>query len=303
MIDLSIAPKQYRLAGETATKQVAVGLCVLGILGSVTAAWLFLAEPRVRIPIAKEAAEQPGREKAAPASSSSVSMEQAPAAPATRSATMEPATAARVEQSPPVKTIFEAAPTPAAATDSSIASSSVTATDSARAGVADAARPTGSDTVTTPAPPVENGLQGKEGDEVVEGDATRTKSFAAGSPLCPPLFTVLFAHNSTRPIVPPDFEARLASLQEWMNTHPDAKLLFEGYADSLGSSEFNLRLSARRAMAVARLAVKAGIAGERLAARAYGKSEPLAGEAADSAGNRRVTMRVEQAQQCPDQLD
>lgn len=292
VMDLSIAPEQYRLVGETAPMQVALGLCALGVLGSVMTAWLLLAEPQAPMPINGESSEQTDREKAAPASPPGVSMERTSA---TRPEAVEPVTAVGIERSPPVKATSDAIPTPAAAPDSS-------ATEAVRIAATGAARPVEPDSATPPMLSVDN-KPGAEDNGAAEADATGHETPAAGVRLCPPLFTVLFAHNSARPIVPPDFEEHLVSLREWMNAHLDAKLLFEGHADSNGSSEFNLRLSARRAMAVARLAVKAGISGERLAARAYGKSELLPGETADSASNRRVTMRIEQARQCPDHLD
>jgi outer membrane protein OmpA-like peptidoglycan-associated protein len=118
-------------------------------------------------------------------------------------------------------------------------------------------------------------------------------------PDCPPLFTVLFASESVRPLATAALQEKIARLRDWLSGHPEAKLLVEGHTDLRGTEQFNLQLSSQRAEAVAALLSAAGVSREQLATRAYGKSKPLPGSRAGSASNRRVSLRVEGFNECP----
>lgn len=78
-----------------------------------------------------------------------------------------------------------------------------------------------------------------------------------------------------------------------LNNRPDAKMEIQGHTDSLGNSAFNYRLSENRALAVKAYLVEKGIAQDRLTAKGYGPSKPIAGNdtAAGRAQNRRVEFR------------
>ncbi|MBX3023557.1 OmpA family protein [bacterium] len=67
-----------------------------------------------------------------------------------------------------------------------------------------------------------------------------------------------------------------------------------GYTDSVGTEAYNLRLSERRADAVRAYLEKLGVAGSRLTARGFGKSNPVASNetAEGRAQNRRVELIV-----------
>jgi len=68
----------------------------------------------------------------------------------------------------------------------------------------------------------------------------------------------------------------------------------EGHTDAIGSEEYNLKLSLRRANAVKDFLVREGIAESRLSTRGFGKTQPVASnDTADGrAQNRRVELKV-----------
>jgi outer membrane protein OmpA-like peptidoglycan-associated protein len=80
-------------------------------------------------------------------------------------------------------------------------------------------------------------------------------------------------------------------LADFLMQYPKRKALIEGYTDSTGSESFNQALSERRANAVKKVLIDAGISGNRLATRGYGEALPVASN--DSAGGRQMNRRVE----------
>lgn len=79
-----------------------------------------------------------------------------------------------------------------------------------------------------------------------------------------------------------------ATLKEWSGV----KVEVAGHTDSVSSDAYNLKLSQRRAEAVRAYLVKRGVAAERLTAKGYGESAPVADNrtAAGRAKNRRVEL-------------
>ncbi len=76
--------------------------------------------------------------------------------------------------------------------------------------------------------------------------------------------------------------------------NPDLKLEVAGYTDNTGNHDYNVRLSQQRAEAVRDYLVGQGIAAERLQAKGYGPSDPIAdnGSADGRAANRRVALHI-----------
>ena len=76
----------------------------------------------------------------------------------------------------------------------------------------------------------------------------------------------------------------------WLKQNPRAKVELEGHADSRGTIEYNLGLSAKRAKVVKDQLIAQGVASERLSTISYGKELPLCQEETEScwARNRRV---------------
>ena len=77
--------------------------------------------------------------------------------------------------------------------------------------------------------------------------------------------------------------------------HPSVRAEVQGHTDSEGSSEHNLGLSQHRAEAVRAYLTRAGVDGDRLAARGFGEDRPIATNdtAEGRARNRRVVFRLQ----------
>ena len=80
----------------------------------------------------------------------------------------------------------------------------------------------------------------------------------------------------------------ITSLDEWGNVNIEVA----GHTDSRGSDAYNMNLSQQRAEAVRNYLVSKGIAADRLSARGYGESQPVADNATDEGRfkNRRVEL-------------
>lgn len=96
-------------------------------------------------------------------------------------------------------------------------------------------------------------------------------------------------------IRPDDFERLdkdVATLKEWGNV----KVEVAGHTDSIGTDEYNMGLSLRRADAVRNYLVDKGIAADRLSVKGYGESQPVADNATSEGRfqNRRVELIPQQ---------
>ena len=80
-------------------------------------------------------------------------------------------------------------------------------------------------------------------------------------------------------------------LADFLQQYPARNLLIEGHTDSVGSEEFNLALSEKRANGVRDQLVAKGIAAERITPMGYGKKYPVAGN--DTPAGRQQNRRVE----------
>ncbi len=84
--------------------------------------------------------------------------------------------------------------------------------------------------------------------------------------------------------------AKLNQMVQIMNDYPDYSLSIAGHTDSKGADDYNLRLSYERAAAARTYMLKKGIPADRIEARGYGETKPIASNAtaAGQAKNRRV---------------
>jgi len=92
----------------------------------------------------------------------------------------------------------------------------------------------------------------------------------------------------------PAARERLARISGIVGAYPDLLLEVEGHTDSIGSDEYNQKLSEKRADSVRDYLVNNGVSTDKVIARGLGKSEPVA-DNKTSAGrklNRRVEMIV-----------
>ena len=74
-----------------------------------------------------------------------------------------------------------------------------------------------------------------------------------------------------------EYEPEVKRVADYMKDHPEMDGTIEGYADSTGPDQVNMKLSEQRAQAVKDKLVKDyGISGDRLKTEGYGKSRPIA---------------------------
>jgi outer membrane protein OmpA-like peptidoglycan-associated protein len=99
-----------------------------------------------------------------------------------------------------------------------------------------------------------------------------------------------FDKSNIRPDAVPILDEAAKTLKEY----GDVTVSVDGYTDSIGTEEYNQRLSVRRANAVKEYLEKQGVAASRMTARGFGESNPVAtNETAEGrAQNRRVELIV-----------
>jgi len=87
--------------------------------------------------------------------------------------------------------------------------------------------------------------------------------------------------------------ASFASLDELSDVlkQTNWNLILSGHTDNIGSEEFNLKLSTKRAEAVKDYLINKGIAAERITAKGFGETMPIAPN--DTEQNRALNRRVE----------
>lgn len=105
---------------------------------------------------------------------------------------------------------------------------------------------------------------------------------------------LLFEFGSDR--LTKGFEEKLLKLVAYLRRPPVAKMMtIEGHTDSVGSAEFNLDLSKRRAKAVRKVVISQGWPADKIKAFGFGESRPIAdnGNFQGRALNRRVEFRIE----------
>ena len=92
-----------------------------------------------------------------------------------------------------------------------------------------------------------------------------------------------------------DSEDGIDYILNFLNKHPDVNILLEGHTDNVGSDEYNMALSLRRAESVKKALVDKGISSERIKAKGCGSTQPLLPNKLDDELNflnRRVTMTL-----------
>ena len=100
---------------------------------------------------------------------------------------------------------------------------------------------------------------------------------------------VLFDFNKYT--LKPGAREKMAKVSGILLAYPGLKLQLEGHTDSIGSEEYNLKLSDQRAGAVREYLVTQGVPSSNVTAKGLGKSEPVASN--DTAAGRQQNRRVE----------
>jgi outer membrane protein OmpA-like peptidoglycan-associated protein len=92
----------------------------------------------------------------------------------------------------------------------------------------------------------------------------------------------------------PTTQISLAKVAGILQAYPGLKVQVEGYTDSVGSDDFNQKLSENRAGAVKDFLVSQGVPPANISSEGFGKNDPVADNttASGRAANRRVNMVV-----------
>jgi outer membrane protein OmpA-like peptidoglycan-associated protein len=88
-----------------------------------------------------------------------------------------------------------------------------------------------------------------------------------------------------------DAQLKLAKLSGIIQAHPGLNLAIEGYTDTTGTPEYNLKLSQQRADAVRDFLVSQGLPAETITSKGLGQADPVADNA--TAAGRKLNRRVE----------
>ena len=89
----------------------------------------------------------------------------------------------------------------------------------------------------------------------------------------------------------PSSYASLIDLARLLKKKPKWRLLIEGHTDNVGSREYNIKLSKRRAEAVKKFLMEQGVEGDRIITKGYGPDKPIAPN--DTPEGRQKNRRVE----------
>jgi OmpA-OmpF porin, OOP family len=94
----------------------------------------------------------------------------------------------------------------------------------------------------------------------------------------------------------PQYNDEVARVGDFMKKYPTTTAVIEGYTDEVGSDEYNMQLSQRRAEGVVKnLVDKFAIDPSRLSAKGYGKTRPVTDNASDAGRqkNRRIDAIID----------
>ena len=108
--------------------------------------------------------------------------------------------------------------------------------------------------------------------------------------------TLKLEFDTDKAIVKSQYNDEIKRVSDFLNEYPEATAEIEGHTDSVGSEAYNQKLSQRRAQAVVKYLVdKFGIKAERLSAKGYGESKPIADNATEAGRqkNRRVVANID----------
>jgi outer membrane protein OmpA-like peptidoglycan-associated protein len=103
---------------------------------------------------------------------------------------------------------------------------------------------------------------------------------------------VLF--DTGRYTLKPTTQISLAKVAGILQAYPGLKVQVEGYTDSVGSDDYNQKLSDNRASTVKNFLISQGVSTNSITSQGFGKNDPVADNASSSgrAQNRRVNMVV-----------
>lgn len=96
------------------------------------------------------------------------------------------------------------------------------------------------------------------------------------------------------------YNSAIDQLADFLNEYPERSIAIEGFTDSIGSENYNMRLSERRAETVKMALVTSGVASNRIATEGMGEAKPVASN--DTNAGRQQNRRVEVILEKPDEI-
>ncbi len=103
------------------------------------------------------------------------------------------------------------------------------------------------------------------------------------------LNNIFFEFDSDR--LTDESKTELNKVVRFLNSNPDIKITISGHTDDVGSTEYNQRLSEKRAKAVYDFLINHGIEPEKLTYKGYGESKPLVSNTDEK--SRQMNRRIE----------
>jgi outer membrane protein OmpA-like peptidoglycan-associated protein len=103
------------------------------------------------------------------------------------------------------------------------------------------------------------------------------------------LHNVLFKQSTS--VLLPQAYATLDSVSGFLIRNPSIRIEVAGHTDAHGHPKANVTLSRERAVAIKKYLIGSGVAADRIIAKGYGGSKPVAPN--DTEENRRLNRRVE----------
>ncbi len=100
---------------------------------------------------------------------------------------------------------------------------------------------------------------------------------------------IVFGFDSAE--LQPGGERTVDRIAEYLNEYPKRKLTVEGFTDSVGNEDYNMKLSKKRADAIRNALVDQGVESTRIKTEGLGESYPVASN--DSEAGRQQNRRVE----------
>jgi outer membrane protein OmpA-like peptidoglycan-associated protein len=88
-----------------------------------------------------------------------------------------------------------------------------------------------------------------------------------------------------------DAQLKLAKLSGIIQAHPGLNLAIEGFTDTTGSEEFNMKLSQQRADTVRQFLASQGLSPDIITSKGFGPANPVADNS--TAAGRKANRRVE----------
>ncbi len=125
------------------------------------------------------------------------------------------------------------------------------------------------------------------------GKASSSANVALSEKIC---ITLKVQFDTDKAVIKPRYHNDIKQVGDFLKKYPNATGVIEGHTDNQGGAEYNMKLSQKRADAVrAYIIDKFGIAGDRLTAKGFGLTKPVADNATAEgrAKNRRIDATID----------